>query len=353
MSKDVVKLSLHSPEVTVLMSVYNGETHLKEAVESILNQTFRDFEFIIINDGSMDGTAAILAPYESIDRRIHIYHQENRGLIASLNRGCQLSKGKYIARMDADDISLPDRIAKQVGYMETHQDVGVIGTWVDVIDDKCRIVGSWHMPTASGVIGWSLFFANPLAHSSVIIRRNVVERLGFYRSDALHAEDYDLWARASLITRIVNMPEVLLQYRLSHQSVSSRYSKTQEQTKIQISHWMIRQFLGSEASFETVANLNRVSKQMSLDDLQQIQEVATVISNLYKAYLGRHSLNRVEHREVSRDASMTLCRLAISARRFSLSKGFAILVEAVKIHPQLILCRLIMTKGTSIGLLQM
>src|SRR4030042_1971241 len=102
------------------MSVYNGEKYLKEAVESILNQTFRDFEFIIINDGSTDGTGAILASYQQKDARIRIYNQENQGLIASLNRGCQLARGEYIARMDADDISLPQRLQRQLDYMEAH-----------------------------------------------------------------------------------------------------------------------------------------------------------------------------------------------------------------------------------------
>jgi glycosyltransferase involved in cell wall biosynthesis len=102
-----------SPKVTVLMPVYNGEKYLEEAVESILGQTFRDFEFIIIDGGSTDGTPAILARYQQTNNRIRVYYQENQKLVASLNMGCQLARGEYIARMDADDLSLPERLAKR------------------------------------------------------------------------------------------------------------------------------------------------------------------------------------------------------------------------------------------------
>jgi glycosyltransferase involved in cell wall biosynthesis len=343
-------LSLDSPKVTVLMSVYNGEAYLGEAIESILHQTFRDFEFIVIDDGSTDGTAAILAHYQSMDDRIHVYPQDNQGLITSLNRGCRLGKGKYIARMDADDVSLPERLSKQIDYMEAHPEIGVLGTWVDFIDGNSHIVGNWHMATVPGVIGWSLFFGSPLAHSSIMIRRPIIEQLGFYRPEALHAEDYDLWARASFVTRIANIPEVLLLFRFSQENISTRYSKTQEQTSVKIMHWTITQLLASEVSVDTVANLHSTSRGVSIDNLEQIQQLAIIIQRLHKAYIGTHSLNRLEHSEVSRDASIRLCTLAVLARQVSLRKGFAIFMEALKIYPQLLFSRQIITKGANIGL---
>ena len=123
-----------SPKISVVMPAYNAAEYLDEAIRSILNQTFRDFEFIIINDGSTDDSISILDKQQKLDSRIRVYHQENQGMIAALNRGCRLARGKYIARMDADDISLPGRLEKQLKYMERHPQIGILGTWIYSID---------------------------------------------------------------------------------------------------------------------------------------------------------------------------------------------------------------------------
>jgi hypothetical protein len=127
-------LPMTNPTVSVVMSVFNGEPYLHEALESILNQTFRDFEFIIINDGSTDGSATVLESYRKSDSRLRVYHQENRGVGESLNRGCGLAQGKYIARMDADDIATSGRLMRQVEFMEGHPEVDVVGGAVEFID---------------------------------------------------------------------------------------------------------------------------------------------------------------------------------------------------------------------------
>src|SRR5918996_2481069 len=117
---------ISTPKVSVVMPAYNAAVYLDEAVTSILNQTFREFEFIVINDGSTDDTVSILDKYEKSDSRIRVYHQENQGMIAALNRGCRLARGKYIARMDADDISLPRRFERQLEFMEGHPQIGIL-----------------------------------------------------------------------------------------------------------------------------------------------------------------------------------------------------------------------------------
>src|SRR6266480_6486765 len=124
------------PPISVVMPVYNSAGVVAEAVESILQQTFRDFEFIIVDDGSTDDTGEILHEYAQLDKRIRLYSQENSGLIEALNRYCRVAAGKYIARMDADDISLPARLEKQFRFMETHPEVGVLGTWIQDVDEN-------------------------------------------------------------------------------------------------------------------------------------------------------------------------------------------------------------------------
>ncbi len=126
------------PLVSVVMSVYNGERFLREAIESILSQTFRDFEFIIVNDGSTDGTAGILNSYALSDSRVRVFEQENMGQCASDNRGCSLARGKYIARMDSDDVSMRDRLERQIAFLENHEKVGLLGGAVEIIDDRGR-----------------------------------------------------------------------------------------------------------------------------------------------------------------------------------------------------------------------
>lgn len=199
------------PLLTVLMPVYNGEKYLYEAIESIQNQTFNDFEFIIINDGSTDNTARILESYRRQDNRIRVYDQSNQGLAASLNRGLNLARGIYIARMDADDISLPERFTEQVMFMEKHPEIGVCGTWVSNIGElSCK---PWTPPIDDATIRCQLLFNVPLVHPSVMMRRSLFTDFGLLYPDYPHAEDYALWAQASLYTKFANIPQILLSYR--------------------------------------------------------------------------------------------------------------------------------------------
>ncbi len=208
--------------ISVVMPVYNSDGVVAEAVESILNQTFRDFEFIIVDDGSRDATPQILRRYASRDNRIKLYTQENCGLIATLNRYCRIAVGKYIARMDADDISLPTRFEKQFRFLERNPEIGVLGTWIQDLDEKRAPIIEWPVPADPVVVRWFLLFGNCIAHPSVMMRRDLMERLGYYRPDAIHVEDYDLWIRALEVTRLANLPEILVQYRMSAGSVSNQ-----------------------------------------------------------------------------------------------------------------------------------
>lgn len=207
-----------SPLITVLMPVYNGGQYLSEAIDSILNQTFCDFEFLIIDDGSTDNSVNIIKTYS--DPRIRlIYNKRNQGVVKSLNKGIMLSKGKFIARMDSDDISLPGRFSQQLNYFKANQDVGICGTWIKTIGD---IKGNiWRYPTTPNDIQCWLLFHSVLAHPSVMMCREILERNHLlYDSSFIHAEDFQLWQRASQVTKLGNLDKVLLLYRISKYSVS-------------------------------------------------------------------------------------------------------------------------------------
>lgn len=242
------QLSSRGPGVSVLMPVYNGEAYLCEAIESILNQTFHNLEFIIINDGSTDGTAAILNDYREKDTRIRLYYQENQGIIRALNRGLELALGTYIARMDADDISVPHRLSRQVAFMESNPRVGVCGTWVELIGSSSHRV---KFSRDDATLRCKLLFHNTLAHPSVILRREVFEQSGLcYNPEYTHSEDYDLWVQAARVTELANIPEVLLHYRVHLCQVGSVHREVQWDNTRRIHRAQLAQLLTSVSEDE-------------------------------------------------------------------------------------------------------
>lgn len=195
------------------MSVYNGEKYLSEAIESILNQTFKDFEFLIINDGSTDSSREIILSYD--DYRIKLIENDNNiGLTKSLNKGVDIACGKYIARMDADDISMPERLEKQVDFMENHEDIAVCGSWFSVIDDKGNILSEVKTQINHEFLFFELFFKNPIGHATTIMRKSVIEHIGRYDPDYVVTQDYYLWFRIiESGYKIHNIDRVLIYYR--------------------------------------------------------------------------------------------------------------------------------------------
>ena len=199
------------PLVTVIMPVYNGEAYIREAIDSILSQTFGDFELLILNDGSSDRSAAIVKSYQ--DPRIRlIENPTNLGLIPTLNRGLQLARGMFIARMDCDDRSLPQRFVRQLEFLRAHPNVGICGAWMEAIGEREGYI--WRYPIEPERIRASLLFESVLAHPSVMMRRELLERHGLcYSVTYQDAEDYGLWFEAAQHFALANLSEVLVQYR--------------------------------------------------------------------------------------------------------------------------------------------
>lgn len=216
---------MNEPMVTVLMSVYNGEKFLKEAMDSILTQTFTDFEFLIINDGSTDNSVKIIESYN--DSRIRLINNEkNLKLIASLNKGISLARGKYIARMDCDDISSPMRLEKEVDFLENSLEYGLVGTFYTVIDGTGKEQYNKSYPSSNDLIKLFLSLNCPLAHGSIMGRTELF-RQNLYGSEEYSAvEDYELWTRMTKVTKIHNIPEYLFKYRIYGESFSD--TKTQQ-----------------------------------------------------------------------------------------------------------------------------
>jgi glycosyltransferase involved in cell wall biosynthesis len=201
------------PKVTVLMAVYNGGKYLKPSIESILSQSFKDFEFLIINDGSTDGSQAVIESYAKKDDRIRLISRANKGLIASLNEGLKKARGEYIARQDADDISVPLRLGKEVAYLDSHPSVALVGSNYAHIDTKGKKTGTiTNIFTHPDDLKTALISCNQYGHGSVMMRRSIFKKSGYYE-DVLHAEDYDLWARISRVADVANIEEPLYLWR--------------------------------------------------------------------------------------------------------------------------------------------
>lgn len=233
MSNDQQLMTNHQqsqPRVTVLMSVYNGEKYLAEAVESILGQTFRDFEFLIVNDCSTDRSSAILESYEKLDKRIRVIHNDvNLGLTKSLNAGLKTSRGTYIARMDSDDISLPQRLERQIAFMDSNPNIGVSGSYAEAIGNCSKILTYPRTHT-------EIFYAfvddrSMLCHPSVIIRASVLKNNNLqYNENFKYSQDYRLWNEAKYCTRLANIADVLIQYRVNDSNITT--TSNPEQTKL-------------------------------------------------------------------------------------------------------------------------
>jgi hypothetical protein len=216
------------PRVSVLMPVFNGGRFLAAAVGSILSQSYDDFELIAIDDGSSDQSACVLLGCARSDRRIRVVTHANVGIVASLNAALELAVGEYVARMDADDVALPSRFARQVAFLDNHPEVAVVGSAITLIDQEGSAIRDVAYPLAPAEIFEFLIQVGcALAHPAVMMRRAAVVGVGGYRGAYQHAEDYDLWLRISETRALANLPDRLLYYRQHPDKSSVRHAAEQ------------------------------------------------------------------------------------------------------------------------------
>ena len=279
MGRIVDEKGLMAPRVSVVMPVYNGEKYLVEAIESILAQTFGDFELIIIDDASQDNTLEILHEYASRDERIRVIeNQQNLGISASLNKGLAVSRGEYIARMDADDISLDKRLAVQVDFMDKNTVIGVCGTWVECIGNWSEVM---KFPVTHEEIFARLLFENALAHPSVMMRATLFHKKSLsYNESVKYGQDYELWSRAVQVVRMANIDQILLRYRIHSQKVSSRFG--QEQLKIHhLIYERLFQIIGFNFTAEDIRLHQMISTYRYRHDVNFLSSSQKLLSNIY------------------------------------------------------------------------
>ena len=304
-----------SPVISVIMPVFNGMPFLEAAVRSILEQTFRDFEFIIINDGSTDNTGAVLEALAARDDRIRLIHQQNRGVSAASNRGIDTARGKYIALMDADDISLPLRFEKQVAVLEKNPHIGVLGTQVKHIDTEGKPYDmEWPLPISPGLTAWQTLFRCSIANPSVLMRRSTLLDVGGYREACgSHSQDYDLWTRLVRKAGLTNLPDTLLYFRRHGENLTILEADQQEEVAINSTYDLHQEYIGNRADrslAQFVSHQQHASAGWSyrqnhdvIDDLQSIPDYIVALLHSFAKY---HDWSPQESRRVKEDAARKL-----------------------------------------------
>lgn len=320
------------PKVTVLMPVYNGEKYIREAIESILNQSFANFEFLIIDDGSTDNSVKIIETHK--DSRIRLVRNpENLQLVATLNKGISLAKSEYIARMDCDDISLPERLAKQVVFLDDNPEVGVLGTGFETIGKEGNVISSTQLPAHHNILQWLMYFISPIAHPTVMMRKTIILNANSYTSETIRGrerfsgEDYDLWGRLRNVTKLSNMQNILLKLRKHEKNVTQTYFSEHLINSAKISRLIISEDLGEEIPIEiSLLLMNRDFK--TTDDIIKINEL---IYKLYNNYVKAQSLSRDERRFIRKDVAKRL--FSINVRKLSNPKLMRYVILALRLHP--------------------
>jgi glycosyltransferase involved in cell wall biosynthesis len=258
------------------MPVYNGAPYLRNSVDSILAQTFTDFEFIIINDGSTDDTPSIIDRYR--DARIRVVTQPNHGLVYSLNRGMSLANGTYIARMDADDISMPQRLAKQIEMFAKDPSLVVVGTSIIRIDRGGGQLGAEYYLAHDVEIRQDLSIRCPFAHGSVMMRRNLVQLVGGYRHEFWPAEDYDLWRRMAAVGQFANSLEPLYLYRIHSRGISA----TEDSKQLDMARRISVEVRDAADGLQDISLRAVLTQYRSAPAQPRMSVVPQIIENYYK-----------------------------------------------------------------------
>ncbi len=274
----------NQPLLSVLMPVFNSERFVAEAIESILTQTFKDFEFLILDDASTDRSFEIIKDFENKDPRIKVYQNEkNLGVVASRNKLINLSKGKYIAWIDSDDVAIETRLKKQVNFLEAHPEIGMTGAYPIIIDENGKKIRKWWFETDPQKLKIELFFHSPFLSSSIVIRKSALPQ-NYYDSRFPVAEDFDLYSKIAEGFDIANIPEFLVKYRINSKGLSKSNTEKMERLSVQV----IREHaerLGIKLEENTIKNLRKAKTSLKItsEEVTEIEKSLTLLKNLLLA----------------------------------------------------------------------
>jgi len=327
-----VSLPPISPVVSVVMPVHNAERFLAAAVDSILAQTFTDFELIAVDDGSADRSLEILQSYAARDPRVVVaQHASNQGAAAARNHGCRMARGRYIAVMDADDVSLPVRLARQVAALDADPSLAGVGSWVRQVDEAGTMGATHTYPEEPDLVAWSMVFFNSIAHPTLLIRRDALPQPEPYASRVI--EDYALLIPLTIAHRIRNLPEVLLLYRVWRGNTTHQPGKDAEADRVLQSALTA---LGLSVPDSYVSALRGLSVDRYLDDPEQLAQLAATVLEVRQVYVERlRQAREIDTRSIDNDAAVRLWMVsALAARRGGVATAATVALQALRLRPR-------------------
>jgi glycosyltransferase involved in cell wall biosynthesis len=306
-------------KVTVLMSTYNGECYLPATIESILSQSLTDFEFVIVDDASTDGTVAIIQRYQQQDPRIQLYcNDTNQGIPLSLNRGMALAQGEYIAVIDQDDLALPSRLKRMSEYLDEHPETGLMGSHFLVINDEDDILYIQHVDTEPDFHFWKLMFGNTVAHPTCMYRTQLAKQLGGYREKDGCTADYGLVSRMAQRAKLTNYPEVLTCKRKhAAQTSTLRSSEINTITGYEIARENITRTIGETLPDDIIHGF----AAWSFDEATPLAEEASLATieaykKAYRCFMASHQVSKNAHQMIRRHLGELILK---RTRHFSLA----------------------------------
>lgn len=303
---------MSDPRVTVLLPVFNGERFIREAVESIIAQTFTDFELLVVDDGSTDRTPKILDSFRDPRIRIH-RNPSNLKLIASLNLGISLARGELIARMDADDIAMPMRLERQVDFLDRHPEVDVVGADIAVFEEvPIRSSRLMPPPTTPGQIHWELLRVSCIYHPTVMMRKRIFDSAKAYDPSFIHSEDYELWLRLARTRQLRNIAEPLVYYRRHDESVSRKHGPAQREHAERALAMEIERRIGLRPSRSVTGPL---MEPTSIRTQSSIDEFRKVFPLLLFESLAQQELDAADRKYIELSALATVGRVLLQAAR--------------------------------------
>ena len=330
-------MSADAPRVSVITSVFNGEHFLAEAVESILAQTFADFEYLLVNDASTDGSPAILARYAHQDQRTVVLHNAvNVNHSNAINTALRVARGEFIAILDADDRAHPERLARQVRFLDDHPAVGVVGAQVQQIDGAGRVRHAMTFPVTCELARWSILFATPVLHSAAMMRRNLLQQIGGYSLQWRYANDFSLWAELIGRTGITNLPETLVSYRRHDQQTSGVYTTPQQGEVWLLIYRMLVERLALRAPLDDIGLLYHGVRGDHLPDAAALDRATNLLAAIRTRYLAVERPDATTAAQIDADCARRLLTLAWVHRHSQRAISRILLQQALALDPQLL-----------------
>lgn len=326
---------LEAPRVSVITTVYNGERFLAEAIESILVQTFTAFEYILVDDASTDRSPHILQAYAARDRRlVLVRNPANLQISASLNRGLHLARGEYVAILDQDDLAHPERLSRQVAFLDAQAGIGVLGTQIQRIDADGRRLRPVTFPTSPELSRWRILFGSPCQHSTVMLRRCLALQAGGYPPRLWWAADYNLLASLLRCTGITNLADTLGSLRCHPDQTSMLFSQAQKGQVWLLMHAMLVERLGLRLPLDQIGRLYHALRQQRLDDAGALHSAADLLLAIRERYLQVEQPDPTVCTAIDADCARRLLALARTHRSHLRSASRCLLRRARELAPR-------------------